>query len=349
MKKTGFSLLLLLAVALLQPTTLFSAETPASDNLSGLQQAEIYANELWARQHGRAPQKKRWSIFGRAGYVYDDNAALISDHKAFVTGSPSDESAGRYFIDNTLTYDVYRAERNQIQAGYSFYQSFHDDGLNEFNFQNHEAVLRGTHKLNTARASEVSLEYAYAHGMLDEQSYSSFNTWTARWRGSWSDRLPVEFYQKAAARNYRDKGFRPSDTSRDGYYSRTGFIQGYKIKPVKALVYGGYEFGFDATEGDNFDNVANGFLLGWRSPLVEKVNLDLNASLHDAYYGHYAGGINRNDLKTQYEVRLGRPFGQHFELQLFYRRVDVNASHDGTLGFFNYDRNLYGAEWHYRV
>ena len=333
------------------PAAFSAAADPAQtfeEQQDDLVSATQYGKQLLAKQEpSKSKGENRWSLNGRVGYVYDDNVPQASDNKTF-RSSGENMSAGRYLTENAFGYDVYRGDKTRVNTAYTFYQSLHDDGLNNFNFENHDFAVQLHRKLDVGpRPSEATLEYAFSYGFLKAQTFSSFNTLTARWNGSWSDSWPVQVYQASSIRNYRDHGFRPSDTSRDGYYSRTGFIQQYKVKPLRGIVYAGYELAFDATDGNNFDNIANGLQTGWRSPLIEKVRLDLSAFFQDSAYNRYSGSPDRLDFTTQYETRLSRPFGHNFELQVFYCRTDNNTAHDGPQGLFNYNRNLYGVEWHY--
>lgn len=329
-----------------------SAGEPERDRLKfkddEFSDAEAYGTQLWREISGeKAAVAKRWKIKGLVGYAYDDNVPLAPDNKAFRTGSV-DKNAPRFYTDNAVGYEFYRGAQTRAEIEYGLYQSLHADGLNEFNFQNHEVTLRGSRQLRAfGRASELILEYTYAHGILQNDTFSSQNTWRAVWSGEWADAFPLQVYQTLSARDFRDQGIEPSRTSRDGFYTRTGFVQGYQWKP-DVLIYAGYEFDVDNASGNDFDALANGAQLGWRSPLVEKLRLDLRFFFQNSNYYRMSGSPHRNDRRFQYEVRVSRPIGRHFEAQIFYRYTVTDTAHDDVFGFYEYDRNIYGTELHYR-
>ncbi len=318
------------------------------DDKAKLMQAEIYANEQLKLKQEKVQKKaktgKRWAIFGKLGYEYDDNVALASDKKQFRRGI-KDTSAGRYRVSTGLVYEFYRSAKRKAGVSYVFNQSFHDDSLNDFNYQSHVASIYGAQQFTAwGRPSEVRLKYSYGHGLLDRHTFSSSNFWNITWTGEWKENWVLSVYENLGTINFRNKGFDSSISSRDGFYGQTGVQQTYFFDKRRRSISLGYEFGVEETEGNNFDAITNGIRAVLRSPLIEKIEFQTYFYFQSDYYRHFVVSPKRNDLGYQYEFRLSRPLGDHWRISAFYRRTDMNTLHDGTRGLFNYHRNIYGTE-----
>ena len=284
---------------------------------------------------------KRWRLFGSSGYEYDDNVPLVTNHKALRT--PGDKSAGRYRIEAGLGYDLYRSKKYRAEVSYRWGHDFHDDSLNQENLQDHILAVAGHRYLKMwDRPSRFSIRYRYVHNILGGKTFNSFSDWTGSWVGEWKENFVLSVYDQLAVKNFRDKGFFANNSSRNGLYHRTGFIQRYLFDNRKREINAGYEFGFDATKGNNYDQIENGVRVGLVTPVIEKVKFETNFYFQDGYYHHYSRPPRRHDLRYNYEFILSRPFGKYVEIEGFYKRTDVNTLNDGMNGVFNYDRNIYG-------
>ena len=318
------------------------------DGESKLYQAEQYANQqLRLKREARAAkskQGKRWTIFGKLGYEYDDNVALVSDKKEFRPAS-IDSSAGRYHISSGLAYDFYRGEKHKAGISYTFHQFLHDDSLNEFNFQNHSTSVYGSRRMTVwNRPAELRLRYTFAHGLLNRHTFSSSHFWSGAWTGEWKENWLLTLYEKLGTINFRHKGFDSSISSRDGFYQQTGFLQTWLFDKRRRSLSIGYELGLDETEGNNFDQIANGIKVILKTPLIEKIQFESSFYFEVDYYRHFVVSPKRLDLRYQYEFRLIRPIGRNWQASAFYRHSDINNLRDGVQGQFNYHRNIYGVE-----
>ncbi len=293
--------------------------------------------------------KKRWRIYGKTGYEYDDNVRLHSN-KPFPRKEGLDASAGRYTIQSGLAYKMYKDEKYEADLFYRYTLSLHDDSLNEFNFQDHIVGVYGKRKFTMwGRPSYVSARYHFDHGMKDGDTHNSSNALSFAWVGEWAENWQLTVYERLAWKNFRNKGFNPDDTSRDGFYHRTGFLQKYFFEMFdrKSEVNFGYEFGFNVTEGNRFDRISNGLRVGFETRLIEKIFFETNLFWQSRYYHHYPGDPDRHDIHWKHEYILKRDLTKNIRLETFYRRTDVNNLHDGVQGRFNYNRNIYGFELKY--
>jgi len=284
---------------------------------------------------------KRWRLYGSVGYEYDDNVTLVSNKKIF--RAPGDKSAGRYSMESGLAYDLYRSRKYRAEVSYLFGHDFHDDSLNEENLQEHILAVTGYRYLRLwNRPSRLSLRYRFVHNILGGDTFDSINDVTAGWIGEWHKNFVLSVYEQLGAKNFRDKGQFKPNTSRDGFYHRTGFIQRYLFDDRRREINAGYEIGFDATRGNQFDQIENGVRVGFITPVIEKIKFETNFYFQDGYYYHFPRTPRRHDERFNYEFILSRPLGKYLEIEGFYRRTDVDTHNKGINGQFNYDRNIYG-------
>jgi len=220
----------------------------------------------------------------------------------------------------------------------------HDDSLEEFNFQNHSFSVYGRRFFQfRERPAAVDISYQFAHGLLDKDTFSSSHFWYMAFATEWTRNWLLTAYERLGTYNFRDKGFSPSVSSRDGFYSQTGFLQKFLFDERKRSLSFGYEFELVETEGDNFDQINNGTRLIFKTPLIEKVEFESSFYFKVAYYHNFSTEPKRLDLHYHYEFKFSRPLGKNWRTNIFYRRTDVNNTHDGVLGHFNYNRNILGS------
>ena len=325
----------------------FEQNRPPVEKESKLIRADEYASEILAKEKGsfvKAKPWKQWSVSGKFGYEYDDNVRLAPNQKAFRPAS-EDISAGRYQFQTKLSYDFYRNSRYRAGISYSLWQSFHDDDLDQYNFQNHAVSIYGRRLLKTwDRPSEISLRYTFSRGFLKWGPFSISHSWDISWMGEWRENWVLTVYERLGVKNFHNEGFDPALTSRDGFYHETGFVQSYFFDHHRRRIDLGYEFAFDATRGNNFDQIANGARVGFKTPLIKKWEFETDFHFQDGDYPHFVGVRKRHDLRYEYEFYLSRPLGPHWKLIGFYKHTQVNTLHKGVLGVFNYNRNIYGVE-----
>jgi hypothetical protein len=320
------------------------------DKMARMTRADQYAETLIypkKTQDIRAGKKKRWSFYGKVGSEFDSNVPLVSEHKSFRSGH-TDTHAFTFPLNGNVSYDLYRSKKTRagIAYGYSYFP--HTGELQSYNFQNHEASLYANRAMKAwGRPAQLNVRYVFSYGVLDAKAYSSNNFFSGSWTGEWADNLLLTIYQRLGESNFRDKGFDKSISSRNGFYEQTGVSQTFLFDNRKRSITAGYELGIDATRGNNFDSIDNGVRIKLKSPLVEKVTGEAIFLFQDSYYQHFVEKPKRDDLQYQYEFRLSRPINQNIAVNVYYRRIDVETPHEGTLGQFSYARNLGGIEFTY--
>ena len=95
----------------------------------------------------------------------------------------------------------------------------------------------------------------------------------------------VSVYDNVSQINFRNKGFNEGISSRDGWYNTTGIMATYYFSKRKRSISLAYEFGYNQTEGDNFDARANGVRATFKTTLIEKFRAETFFSvLSDNHY-----------------------------------------------------------------
>ena len=332
------------------PVSAQQTEKWMEDKSARLGRPDQYAETLVHPEKKAAPkaaEKKRWKVFGKVGTEFDSNVPLVSEHKSFRPGH-SATHAFRFPLKAGLAYDWYRSQKTRAGISYAYSYSPHTGELQSFNFQNHEPSLYVNRAMTAwGRPAQLGARYTFSHDLLNAESYSSNNFLSGTWTGEWADNLLLTVYERLGTTIFRNKGFDKSISSEDGLYLQTGLIQTFLFDKRKRSLSAGYEFGNDSTRGRNFDALHNGARLKLKSPLVEKITGEVTFFFQDSYYQNFAVKPKRHDQHFQYEFRLSRPLNQNITVSTYYRRIDVENPHEGTLGQYSYNRNIGGIEFTY--
>ncbi len=288
-------------------------------------------------------EEKRWKVTGTYGTEYDDNVSLKSTVRGFKI--PGDRNAIRFNIKDGISYDYFRDQTKRLGVAYNFSQSFHSDSLDEFNFRNHSVQHYGTYFTEILdKPTTFGLKYTFAHGTLNSKTFSSSNTLLPWVAFELVDNVLISFYDNVSFINFRDKGFDKGISSRDGVYNTAGIMPTFLFSKKKRSLSISYEFGYNQTEGDNFDARAHAARATLRSPLFEKVKGETFFSFVDDNYYNFASLPHREDLRFDLGAKLIRPITKYFEVRAFYNFTKVKNTHAGALGQYQYSRNIVGGE-----
>ncbi len=288
-------------------------------------------------------EEKRWKITGTYGLEYDDNVSLKSTIKGFKIGG--DRNAIRFNIKNGFSYDYFRDQTKKLGVAYNFSQSFHSDSLDEFNFRNHSIQHYGTYFTEILdKPTTFGFKYTFAHGTLDYKTFSSSNTLLPWVSFELVDNVLISLYDNVSFINFRDKGFDNGISSRDGVYNTAGIMPTFLFSKKKRSLSISYEFGYNKTEGDNFDARVHATRVVLRSPLVEKVKGEASFSFVDDNYYNFASLPHREDLHFDLGAKLIRSVTKYVEVRAFYNFTKVKNTHAGVLGQYQYSRNIVGGE-----
>ena len=293
---------------------------------------------------------KPWDVFGSVGWEYDSNVTLEPNDKGL--GSPADQSAGRSFFSIGGTYRYIDREKFDSKAGYRFYQSLHDDSLNEFNYDFHEWSNVSRYRFQwQGREITSGLRFALPLGFLDGNLFVFGAEVTAFFNSRLSKNTFTEIYHSYTHNEFGPDGSVPRLTSRDGEYNASGIYHRFYFSNFSRYVFGGYEFQTTAARGDNFDRDGHSFRVGFHTPLfINKLTLEATGSFVTANYPHYSAELfpieshARLDNDWTYVVSLTYQLNRNWSFQTFFRQVNANNKND----IFQYDRLNGGAQFLFR-
>ena len=244
-----------------------------------------------------------------------------------------------------MSYDYLKNQNGKLGVSYTFSQSFHTDSLRRFNFRNHQIQHYGTYATDLfGHPVTAGLRYTFVHGTLDRDTFSSSNGFLPWFAIEVIDHVVLSVYDHIAAIDFRDQGFFPDVSSRDGWYNTLGTMTTFYFSNQTRSVSLGYEFGYNQTEGDNFDAKIEAVRAGVKSPVVEKISGEASFSvLQDDRY-NYAVLPRRTDVHFSVTAKLIRPITKYVDARLLYHFTKVDNDHAGVLGQFEYSRHIFGCE-----
>ena len=294
----------------------------------------------------RLPEPKKekpWKIYGTFGTEYDDNVALQSTAKGFKTYG--DRNAIRFTLKNGINYEYLRDLSKRAGLGYAFSQSFHTDNVEEFNYRSYSIQKYFSYFTEIFdHQTAMGLKYNFFHGTLDTHTFSSSNTLLPWFSVEVIENVLLSLYDNLSVINFRTKGFNEGVSSRDGWYNTGGVMSTYYFSKKKRSISLAYEFGYNQTEGDNFDARAHTARAIFKSYLFKKIRGETYFSVINDNHYNFASLPHRHDIHYDLDVRLIRPISKYLEVRFHYAYSKVHDIHAGLLGQFQYDRHIVGGE-----
>ncbi|MBI4718512.1 MAG: hypothetical protein HY763_11950 [Planctomycetes bacterium] len=326
----------------------------------------------------------------------DTNVVLLGER----TDLPRDISRTRDFgFTAGLIVDYTRDLSEKLTLGFQgrVSQLWHAD-VDEFDEQQYGASVALQYELVPEGESfgpmHLRLQYDYDYTLLGRAAFVETQSLTPNLRFFWDQRrAETNVYFAVTLRDYREPLF-DRRFDRDGEYFALGILQSYKLLdmtpryenagiepwgakgdaylrqddpdfPARFLTpYLGFQYAWDSTNGDEFDQNEFTFLCGVTVPLPLGVDLDANAGFEWQDYRH--GSLidyhrrARRDFTQRYTLALSRTFvlrggapANRYRLDIDRLLMTVRAHATWTLddsnvvnrlgeAIFEYDRVLYG-------
>ena len=253
-----------------------------------------------------------FSLYLKLGYQYDDNVLLepldqdiYADEEDFVTVG---YFSGRYDFINRADYE--------IGAGYSHYQTWHND-LEQYDMVGSIFNLYTKYRFHPFAFGFSYLPHYY---WVDSDSFLMRHQLKPEMGWRVNDNLFMRFSYSY----YRNNHFQDDD--RDGHTNEVFFNTYYSIGEKRGHLFGGV--GYEDTSASHPDQYYGQFEL--RLGISLQVAWDLNLSLTGKYYDqNYDNvdsfyGVKREDAKYYGSISLSHKF--------FYDWLSIN-------GEFNYTKN----------
>ncbi len=291
-------------------------------------------------------REKRLFLTGRYGYELDSNVILRPSNEAL--SGASKQSAGRQLVDLALRYRALRSKRSSVDIVYGVSHSFHDNGLDEFDFMSHNLGVDAKHKvLFGGQDVTLGARYDFSAAFLDGNTFSLKNRFifSADTRLTTYSRSVLSY--ELAPTNFGTDGSNPSQTSRDGVYHEVGVTHWwYYAQDYKRYLFAQGAYNHADTKGFNFDENGVTGRLGWHTPVVPSGRVDFDASI-GLSYSDYPSFISlssldtnkRRDLNWDTYTALTCYITPKIGVRGFYRYIQA----DNDNGFFEYNRNIGGV------
>jgi tetratricopeptide (TPR) repeat protein len=255
--------------------------------------------------------EKPWSLAFHTGFEYDDN----------ITVSELDQTTGlddfSYIFEFAGAYKLQITPKFELEAGYDFYQSLHDD-LSAFDIQSHIFSLNGSYELENLDLGLLSMYNRTTLGAADfleiystspSVGFSVTDTWYATANYSYKS---TNFFN-INDRDAQNHGF--------GFSNFLFFLDG------KAMVLLGYRFENEITTGAEFEYLGH-FLNTKVQFSIPFLNLQTKVSLgYDYFFKDYKNitasiGERRDDFRNTIELGIYQPIYKKLHAKLKYQYIN---------------------------
>jgi tetratricopeptide (TPR) repeat protein len=258
--------------------------------------------------------KKRWSVSLGAGYEYDDNITVDEQN---LTTNLDDFS---YIFEFAGAYKILQAPKYELEAGYDFYQSIHDD-LASFDLQSHIFSLNGSYewgKLNFGIFNIYNLT-----NLGDDEFLEIYST-------SPSVGLAVnDKWYATLTYSYKDTNFFDLP-ERDA--QNHGFALGNYLFFMggKGIIQVGYRFENEITTGDEFDYLGHYLDTKVKLPLPFSKKTQVSFS-YQYYFRDFKNvtasiGERRDDFRHTIGLGVVQPVYKSIFAKLDYQFIDSTSN-----------------------
>jgi hypothetical protein len=287
----------------------------------------------------------RWFLTGAAGWEWDSNVLLKPEEKRL--SSPGDRNADRFSLSLQAGTHLVRERDRAVDATYTTRHSFHDDGLDEFNFISQELALAARQRAGTLAGQPLwfSGRYDLQAGFLDEDLFSWSNRFTLGADSRLSPRTRTALTGQCALSNFGPDGSNPPQTSRDGVYSSVELAQYLYSADFRSYAVLSQAYTDARATGGNFERRGATTRLGAHLPLTRRIEADASVGFSWGRYPRFSSLSTldlerRRDTDWDFYVALTRPLTPRLSGRLFYRLTDAGNRND----FFEYARHISGVQ-----
>jgi len=258
---------------------------------------------------------KPWSLSAGIGIEYDDN---ITVDEQDLTSNLSDVV---YNFDFSGDYKVVDTKKNTWEAGYSFFQSIHDD-LSAFDLQSHTFSLNGSHKFKKLKSGMRSY---YSRTTLGNNDFLEIYSISPNIEFSLNPKLYMIVNYSYKYTNFFNI------PSRDGQSHGLGFDNFYFFLENKGYFLLGYRLEHVNTRGDQFDFLGNFVTAKIKYPLQV---LDLGTQLDLSYkffikdYNNITPSIGEERRDVRHTIQFGviQPIYKNLEAKLKYKYIRAESN-----------------------
>ncbi|GJL77950.1 MAG: hypothetical protein NPINA01_09390 [Nitrospinaceae bacterium] len=269
------------------------------------------AKALLKLQADKKPQKP-WHLSFGAGFEYDDN---ITVDEQDLTTNLDDFS---YIFEFSGAYKFLKTPKLELEAGYDFYQSLHDD-LAAFDIQSHIFSLSGSHELGKFN---LGLFNFYNRTTLGEKDFLEILSASPSVGYAVSEK-----WYATLTYAYKDTHFFDSPL-RDAQNHGFSFGNFFFIMDGKGIIQLSYRFENEITTGEEFDYLGHYVNSQVKLPLGKKTKIILG---HKYIFRDYKNvtvsiGEKRDDFRHTIEFGVAQTIYKNVFGKLDYQFIDSTSN-----------------------
>ncbi len=321
-------------------------------------------------------KKKRFRLQISAGRFYDDNVKINPDSAGDIPilNPPNDPNlllrdlrrrnttAPGFIGSLRADYSFLQSGPLEATATYSFLQTLHGEGFNEFNIQNHLVGVSGFYRGVIATLPfQLGAQYTYDYLFLDSDGFLSRHTptfsatvlgptFTLPGIGSVGNlttglyRYQVQtFFREIGARDVRFRG-----ELRDGYNNTLGLIHAFRLIDDQLILRVGYQYDNESTDGAAFSYRGDRLLTGAQLQLPwGKMSLRYDYDIHWRDYKNNQTTViftdrdgrlsKRDDRQQTHLVQLTKPLPYNLSLTAQYQGIRNKSD----IPLYDYKKNTW--------
>jgi hypothetical protein len=292
-------------------------------------EAQEHMDSIYKKAKG-----KPWTVALSMGTQFDSNVVVKSEDGPLPEGI-SDKSDWRAVTIISAGYDLHKSDRAKINAGYSLYQSLHDD-LNLYNVQAHSTQLGLMSRFR--KTIMVSLPFSYTYSYLYRDDFSESYSLAPSFLLAEGKGFFTQLGYKFTDNDFKDSERFGTNSDRTGHVSTLSVTQFVPIRsPLNARL--GYSYSRSSTREPFQSYSGNQFF----AHLTAKLPLKLTAGLYGEYLRKNYSREKfpdedkfRKDSTGTYSASLSRELLSwlNMELSLSYVR------NDSVLESYDYERTI---------
>ncbi len=316
--------------------------------------------------------KKRFRLQISLGGFYDDNVKINPDSAGPVPNNNAnlllqtlrarDTTAPGFLASLRADYSFLQKGPFEATATYSFFQTLHGEGFDEFNIQNHSIGVSGFYRgVVKDFPFQLGAQYTYDYLFLDSDGFLSRHTPTLSATvlgptftlpgvgvvGNLTTGL-YRYQYKTFFREIGNRDARFRGDLRDGYNNTFGLIHAFRLKNDRLILRMGYQYDNESTEGTTFSYEGDRVLTGGQLQLPwGKMTLRYDYDIHWRNYKNNqttAGFTNQNgqlatrkDRQQTHLVQLTKPLPHNLSLTAQYQGIRNKSN----INLYDYSKNAW--------
>ncbi|MBI5741646.1 MAG: hypothetical protein HZA16_13140 [Nitrospirae bacterium] len=268
-----------------------------------------------AEKYLRAAEKtgvpRKWALGISLGEQYDSNVVLGPENGE-LSANISRKSDWRTVFYVKGKYDIFKNQKADAVAGYSFYQSLHNR-LNEFNVTHHILELKGSYRISPALTlnGSSSAEYAY----VDNNDYEYALSVSPSLVVSEGTGLSTEIEYGYKRTHFMNSDFFTDNSDRTGRDNSVGITQNVPLNDFISAK-AGYFYNEDRTATTLWDYRGNRVFTELRFRFPAAVYAGLNGEYYSKKYKDSASatGDDRKDRIYTASVSASKIFMERYSV-----------------------------------